>query len=59
VPSNVAAQLPSAGIKVTTDTYTQALSDDKRNAHSGGIQLVVPLQVPPTQAVIIGKMASC
>jgi integrase len=45
--------------KVTTDVYMQALSDDKRNAHHGVIQLVVPRQVPPAQAVIIGKLASC
>jgi integrase len=45
--------------KVTTDTYMQALTDDKRNAHSGVIRLLVPREVPQAPAVIIGKMASC
>ena len=51
--------LRHASLKVTTDVYMQALSDDKRHAHHGVIQLVVPRQVPAAQAVIIGKMASC
>jgi integrase len=58
-PKVVQELLRHQSFKVTTDTYMQALSDDKRNAHHGVIQLVVPRQVPPAQAVIIGKMASC
>jgi integrase len=45
--------------EVTTETHMRALSDDKRNAHHGVIQPVVPRQVPAAQAVIIGKMATC
>ena len=51
--------LRHASLKVTTDTYMQALTDDKRNAHHGVMRLVVPQQVPSAQAVIIGKLASC
>jgi integrase len=52
--------LRHASLKVTTDTYMQALTDDKRNAHQGVIRLVVPQQqVPQTFAVTIGKLASC
>lgn len=52
--------LRHASLKVTTDTYMQALTDDKRNAHQGVIRLVVPQQqVPRTFAVTIGKLASC
>ena len=51
--------LRHASLKVTTDVYMQALTENKRDAHHGVIRLVVPQQAPQAQAVIIGKMVSC
>ena len=41
-PKVVQELLPHASLKVTTDTYMQAVTGDKRDAHSGVIRMVVP-----------------
>lgn len=49
-PKVVQELLRHASLKVTMDTYTQALSPEKRQAHREVIRLVVPRQAPQRSA---------
>jgi hypothetical protein len=49
-PKVVQELLRHANLKTTMDTYTQALSREKRKAHRGVIRLVVPRRVVPRRA---------
>lgn len=51
-PKVVQELLRHASFKVTMDGYTQALSPEKMEAHSGVVRLVVPRQVPPVTGLV-------
>jgi len=57
-PKVVQELLRHASFQITMNTYTQALTDDKRSAHRDVIRLVVPRQVPLTTADYGGECIS-